>query len=512
MVRLHLAIFALLAACGSSSTAIESMPKAAPPEETPPTAKEWELVSDVPTRLFGNADGVRLELVAVRSPLDPSLKSRYLLRATGTQSEFDGLVIVVVRERYNKVLSFRGQLRGEPGWLLRHFTGSANWSFRGYDSTHADDEVLRPIDGTVDGETLLSLREEQRDSALREIEPQTREAKEKWQQRILDESMAEIPGDCGRFRFSVDWSTVPDEAFERTSISELFRAPVVITKNFCEQNPKQAKMVGDSLSIVCTYSEGHDKPGSRWSLKENSDGGMTYVPGGDTEGRFSGILQLLREKFDTKRKVLRLGDQHFIIEYKLDRAFVFYGRGNSYWAGQMSKDSDPRTFSLPSGAVVGQLGRTKEGVWELNCGGKVQALEELKKVERDAILKNATFEAEAKWKREPYFLSRDSHGTYYYVDRYQREFGGKRYRVFVGRRGQLKITKLKRLVEDSEGTLFSTEKGDLRLVVNSGDRSAVWIRGRKETPLTPVKVRANLRLIYDELGVYYGDELGFVCE
>ena len=512
MVRLRLAILALLAACGSSGTAIQSVPRVATAESILPTAKEWELVSDIPTRLFGNADGVRLELVAVRSLSEPSLKGRYLLRATGTQSKFDGLVVVVVRERYNKVLSFRGQLRGEPGWLLRHFTGSENWSFRGYDSSHNDDEVLRPIDDTFDGETLLSLREEQRGSAIREVEPDTREAKEKWQQHILDESMAEIPGDCGRFRFSVDWSTVPDEAFDLTSVSELFRAPVVITKNFCEQNPKQAKMVGDSLSIVCTYSAGYDKPGSQWTLKENSDGGMTYTPGGDVEGQYSGILQLLRKKFDTERKVLRLGNQHFIIDYKLESALAFYGRGNTYWAGGTSSDFDPREFSLPSGAVVGQLGRTKESVWELNCGGKVQALEELGKAERDAALKNATFESEAKWKREPYFLSRDSHGTYYYVDRYRREFGGKRYRVFVGRRGQLKITKLKRLVEDSEGTLFSTERGDLRLIVNSGDRSAVWIRGRKETALTPVKVRANLGLIYDELGVYYGDELGFACE
>ncbi len=143
MVRLRLAILALLAACGSSGTAIQSVPRVATAESILPTAKEWELVSDIPTRLFGNADGVRLELVAVRSLSEPSLKGRYLLRATGTQSKFDGLVVVVVRERYNKVLSFRGQLRGEPGWLLRHFTGSENWSFRGYDSSHNDDEVLR---------------------------------------------------------------------------------------------------------------------------------------------------------------------------------------------------------------------------------------------------------------------------------------------------------------------------------------------------------------------------------
>ncbi len=173
---------------------------------------------------------------------------------------------------------------------------------------------------------------------------------------------------------------------------------------------------------------------------------------------------------------------------------------------------NPQSFSLPSGGVKNFVETGGKGEWSLSCGKESMPLERLSKDERDKVLKTWTLEDEPRWKREPYFLSRDSHGVYYYVDRYQERFGGKRYRVFVGRRGQAKLTKLKGLVEDSEGTVFSTESGDLRLVVNSGSKTAMWIRGKKEIALTPVRVEMNRGLIFDELGVYYGDERSFACE
>jgi len=148
--------------------------------------------------------------------------------------------------------------------------------------------------------------------------------------------------------------------------------------------------------------------------------------------------------------------------------------------------------------------------WKLHCGFEESPLERIVGPERDRILKNATFEKESKWKREPYILARDTLGIYYYVDRYRREYGGRHYRVFVGRRGALKLSKLKGVVEDSEGTVFSTTKGDLRLVV-SPQTSAIWIRGKKRTELTFVEPARNMILIYDELGVYFGEDLGHIC-
>lgn len=127
------------------------------------------------------------------------------------------------------------------------------------------------------------------------------------------------------------------------------------------------------------------------------------------------------------------------------------------------------------------------------------------------VLAKATYEKQPKWNRDPYFLARDSHGTYYYVDRYRQEFGGRHFRVFVGTRGMLKLSKLQGLVEDSEGTVFSTEKRKLRLIVKP-KASATWIRGKKRSELTAVDPQKNRKLIYDELGIYLGENLGHICD
>lgn len=339
----------------------------------------WELEPNVSARLFGNDHGVRVELVPVRSTTNPELRNRYLLRATGTTSKFDGLVVIVQRERYNKTLIFKGTLRGHPNSLLSHDTGRSAWAFRGYLTTNLDDEVVYPLEDSVDGTKVLALREEQRGSALQAIDPGTRAEKVQWQQRFVEQYLAKLPKDCAGFRFSVDWSSVPDEAFDLHTISGICSAPITIIQRFCEQNPKQAKAVGDSLSVECSYS---DEPESQWEFRENSDGTFTYVPEGNARGAYIAIFDILRKKFGTERKVLRLGTRHFIIDYKLRRASLYYQHGNSYWPAGSTGDSDPKSFSLPSGAISGRLDRSGGQRWDLFCGLKKNVLEEVETSER----------------------------------------------------------------------------------------------------------------------------------
>ncbi len=513
MVFTRIAIIALLLACGPGGASKTTEPATTrAPENDAPTAAEWEL-GEGPTSHLGNVDGVRVVIVPVRSTTDPSLANRFLLRATGTQSEYDGLVIVVERKRREKTLAFVAQLRGAPATIVYHNKDSTNWGYDGYDPASRDDETLQPVDEPVNAERLIALRTEQRGSALRAVEPVGRKAKQEWQERILREMQAKLAEDCRGFKFSVDWDSVSDEALATTSIASTCGLPIYTVDEFCKQNPQYAKSVQDSLALQCVYKNLQEEPEREWAIEKNSDGTIVFTAGrgADSLAVLNGGLDYLRKHFNAERKVLRLGKLHFVIDYTLAQASSYYGTGPVFFPGGTSRDTDPQSFSLPSGGVNANLYR-RGGKWELACDLQRQALEELSVAERDAVLKNATFKSEPKWKREPYFLSRDSHGTYYYVDRYMRAFGGKRYRVFVGRRGQLKLSKLKGLVEDSEGTLFSTTSGDLRLVVNKGKRSATWIRGRNETALTPVNIYTNRALIYDELGVYYGDELGFVCD
>jgi hypothetical protein len=84
------------------------------------------------------------------------------------------------------------------------------------------------------------------------------------------------------------------------------------------------------------------------------------------------------------------------------------------------------------GDSIARVGRK----WHAKCGARKIPLEVVRPQERDRVLANAKYEP-APWKRQAHVLARDSHGNYYYyyADRYQRELGGKHYRVFVGRRG-----------------------------------------------------------------------------
>ena len=74
----------------------------------------------------------------------------------------------------------------------------------------------------------------------------------------------------------------------------------------------------------------------------------------------------------------------------------------------------------------------------------------------------------------------------------------------------LSILKMTNVVSDSQGDIFTTKKGELRLVLDQ--TRSVWIAGKKETALTSVPVDANRIMIYTDLGVYAGQRLGTPCD
>ncbi|HEX8538017.1 MAG TPA: hypothetical protein VF664_11180, partial [Cystobacter sp.] len=63
----------------------------------------------------------------------------------------------------------------------------------------------------------------------------------------------------------------------------------------------------------------------------------------------------------------------------------------------------------------------------------------------------------------------------------------------------------------SEGQIFSTKRGDLRLVVER-EQPSLWIENKKRTELRAVPIEENMPLIYNELGVYTGARLGTPCD
>jgi hypothetical protein len=153
----------------------------------------------------------------------------------------------------------------------------------------------------------------------------------------------------------------------------------------------------------------------------------------------------------------------------------------------------------------------EKGTCTLRCGDKSTPLTLLKPEEARPLLTAATFEPNPQ-KYVPHALLRDLKGRYYLVDRGFAPDRQNNYRVFMGPKGNMKQQQMTDVVTDSEGQIFATKKGELRLVVDR-QQPSLWVENeKKQTELRVVPVEANLPLIYNELGVYLGERLGTPCD
>ena len=196
---------------------------------------------------------------------------------------------------------------------------------------------------------------------------------------------------------------------------------------------------------------------------------------------------------------MKLGSDHFYFGdgARMHQQRAFSGGANAAEKSFSRAFWDPRTNHRAEIALRG-------GTWTLTCGKRKTVLEEASEADRARVLDGHFLQP--LWKRVAYALARDKRGNYYYVDRIRDDPGTKGFRLFVGPKGRLKPTKLVNIVSDSEGDIFSTRKGELRLVVDKN--ATTWHKGKQTTQLTTVPLQANVYLIYAELGVYDGEPLG----
>jgi hypothetical protein len=210
-----------------------------------------------------------------------------------------------------------------------------------------------------------------------------------------------------------------------------------------------------------------------------------------------------------------------------DEPKIFYGIGKAYYEQLIVGSSSDGTTGAWDYALLapriahaepGSIGRRGDGTFVRVCGTQPPANEAgLTQITGDKakqLIDKGQFMTIAMI-RVPVVLARDDHGVYYYVDRLRDRFGGKGYRLFVGKKGAMKSLALDDVASDSLGDVFSTKTGDLHLVANhNGDDStrneAVWVRGDKRMPLAVLPPDINGPLIYRELGVY--SFIGTICE
>jgi len=253
--------------------------------------------------------------------------------------------------------------------------------------------------------------------------------------------------------------------------------------------------------------------------------GGTGIPGlaeagpGDKKAKDKGEIDISSVKDELL--VLTDGQGHFIVVRPQVKGptHLYYGDGKTFYAQRVfsgSKDPGRGYFSQSYWSPRSQKEayrnhgelELKDKVWKVTCGKREGVFAELPAAEAGKILGTATF-MKPKWKRAAYALARDEHGKYYYVDHLRDELGGKGFRLFMGPRGNLKLQKMINIVSDSEGDIFATKMGDLRMILDKSE--ATWVRGKRRTKLTYVPIRANAYMIYTELGVYI-EALGTPCD
>ncbi len=183
-----------------------------------------------------------------------------------------------------------------------------------------------------------------------------------------------------------------------------------------------------------------------------------------------------------------------------------------------SADGEAHTWGLSAEAPRlknmqhGSISRRPDGTYLRQCDERDDmVLAELTGDKAKAIVDKAQFLTPAAI-YVPVLLARDDSGVYYYVDRLSKIYGGKGYRVWIGRKGGMKTMPLTDVADDTAGQVFATKSGDLRLVQMSGQvmPGAQWIKGGKKESLISLDLDMNSPLIYSDLGIY--TFLGTLCD
>ncbi|MDY7231415.1 hypothetical protein [Hyalangium rubrum] len=230
-----------------------------------------------------------------------------------------------------------------------------------------------------------------------------------------------------------------------------------------------------------------------------------------------------------KTSVCTDGKGHYVVlapdEQKTTQ--LFYGDGKTFvqvapppWGLAGDSFLDPRFFNKTANEnfrgidyrVFSEVELDKEKkTCSVRCGEKTIAFTVMEAEPAAKLLTGAKYEPNPQ-KYVPHALLRDTDGNYYFVERGFRSEDEKKFRVHVGPKGSLKLQEMKDIISDSEGQIFSTKKGELRLVVDRA-QAPIWISGnKKKLELRVVPVEQNLPLIYNELGVYSGARLGTPCD
>ena len=219
-----------------------------------------------------------------------------------------------------------------------------------------------------------------------------------------------------------------------------------------------------------------------------------------------------------KLQVVTDGKGHYIVinPAELSDEFFFYGDGKTMWgqrtygAGR-NGESFSRNFWDPraQSGYQAAFDYNQEKKYVVQCIERKTEMKPVTADEKKQILDGAKFFG-PRWTHKAYALARDNTGKYFYVDKLRDPPDSKAFRVWSGLKGAMKPQKLTNIVSDSEGDIFATKTGSLRVVLDKHE--SLWSQGKKQQKLVVLPVEDNAAMIYTDLGVYTGLPLGTPCD
>jgi hypothetical protein len=222
-----------------------------------------------------------------------------------------------------------------------------------------------------------------------------------------------------------------------------------------------------------------------------------------------------------KDKLIVLGDgkKHFVAVVPFGESVsehLFYGDGKSFYkqrvasGGASGTESFDRIFWDPRVATPYKRSVSfRDNKYTVQCGERIVEFKPLSERDTKATIAAATFFPPL-WTHRAYALARDEEGNHYYVDKLREPEDNKVFRLYVGPKGAMKLQKMTNVISDSEGDMFATKSGQLRLIL--GKNESTWVEGKAKTRLLLVPVEDNGAMIYSELGPYLGERLGTPCD
>jgi hypothetical protein len=219
-----------------------------------------------------------------------------------------------------------------------------------------------------------------------------------------------------------------------------------------------------------------------------------------------------------KLKVLVDAKKHYIVinPDELSDEFFFYGDGKTMWGqrstgGSRNGDAFGRIFWEPrvKARYQASFDYNADKKYIVQCEERKTEFKPVTDAEKKQILDGAKFVG-PRWTHQAYALARDTTGRYFYVDKQREPEDSKIFRVWAGMKGAMKPQKLTNIVSDSEGDIFATKTGSLRVVLDK--KESMWVQNGKNQKLIMLPIEDNVIMIYTDLGAYTGQPLGTPCD